>query len=448
MGLIKREYTHNETIISAENMNAIQEAIIDLEDGLFSVDNYKSGEVIAITDAAQRGLRSLNIFGKTTQDGTPTPDIPVDLVSVGDDGYVDIGIYGKNLLQVNKNAVGESYTHGGITFYRNADNSITMNGTATENAFYSLDYLGGETKYPVNTDLIASIGGLVSGVAMHCGYFDKNNAIIDSVVILRGNTLSALYQLPEDAALGRTYISVVSGTKLSNVVIYPMIRLASATDPTYEAYKVSAVASVATPGGMPGIPVATGGNYTDASGQQWICDEIDFVRGVYIKRLDKIVYDGSSDEYWSKYGTDDNISFYVWPNKAAIGMNLSLCDRFKYVSTSWGSQYATTYGIYSDHSSVIGKYFRAPNENITTLEQWNAWLAENPTTLIYVMANPVESPLSAEQIAAFKVLRTNRGYTTVFNDSRAGMELEYVMDAKNYFDNLVIGGTIIPAIVE
>ena len=37
--------------------------------------------------------------------------------------------------------------------------------------------------------------------------------------------------------------------------------------------------------GLRGIPVSSGGNYTDASGQQWICDEIDLARGVYIQRV-------------------------------------------------------------------------------------------------------------------------------------------------------------------
>ena len=40
-----------------------------------------------------------------------------------------------------------------------------------------------------------------------------------------------------------------------------------------------------TPNGLPGIPVASGGNYTDANGQAWICDEIDFARGVYVQRV-------------------------------------------------------------------------------------------------------------------------------------------------------------------
>lgn len=34
-----------------------------------------------------------------------------------------------------------------------------------------------------------------------------------------------------------------------------------------------------TPNALPGIPVSSGGNYTDENGQQWICDEVDLARG-------------------------------------------------------------------------------------------------------------------------------------------------------------------------
>lgn len=42
-----------------------------------------------------------------------------------------------------------------------------------------------------------------------------------------------------------------------------------------------------TPTGLPGIPVVSGGNYTDQSGQQWVCDEVDLERGVKVQRIGK-----------------------------------------------------------------------------------------------------------------------------------------------------------------
>lgn len=47
------------------------------------------------------------------------------------------------------------------------------------------------------------------------------------------------------------------------------------------------------PNGLPGIPVRSGGNYTDPSGQQWVCDEVDLERGVKVQRVDKAAFDST-----------------------------------------------------------------------------------------------------------------------------------------------------------
>ena len=44
-----------------------------------------------------------------------------------------------------------------------------------------------------------------------------------------------------------------------------------------------------TPNGLPGIPVKSGGNYTDPQGQQWVCDEVDLERGVMVQRIASFV---------------------------------------------------------------------------------------------------------------------------------------------------------------
>ena len=48
-----------------------------------------------------------------------------------------------------------------------------------------------------------------------------------------------------------------------------------------------------TPNGLRGIPVASGGNYTDPQGQQWVCDEVDLERGVKVQRVDKTSFDNT-----------------------------------------------------------------------------------------------------------------------------------------------------------
>ena len=54
-----------------------------------------------------------------------------------------------------------------------------------------------------------------------------------------------------------------------------------------------------TPNGLPGIPVRSGGNYTDQIGQQWVCDEVDLERGVRVQRVK--AKELSPDVKWTYY---------------------------------------------------------------------------------------------------------------------------------------------------
>ena len=58
----------------------------------------------------------------------------------------------------------------------------------------------------------------------------------------------------------------------------------------------------------------------------------------------------------------------------------------------------------------------------------------NGATVLYVLAAPIETPLSAEELATFSALHTNKPTTTVYNDAGADMTVVYVADTKNYID--------------
>ena len=57
------------------------------------------GENIVVKNASNYDLAGLRIFGKTTQDGTPTPEAPVELVSCGDDGSITVNVAGTKETQ-------------------------------------------------------------------------------------------------------------------------------------------------------------------------------------------------------------------------------------------------------------------------------------------------------------------------------------------------------------
>jgi len=54
-----------------------------------------TGSVITLDDSSNMPLQSLTIYGKSTQDGMPTPEAPVEIVSVENP---KLSIFGKNLL--------------------------------------------------------------------------------------------------------------------------------------------------------------------------------------------------------------------------------------------------------------------------------------------------------------------------------------------------------------
>ena len=66
----------------------------------------------------------------------------------------------------------------------------------------------------------------------------------------------------------------------------------NASSPDYEPYREQLL-TLPTPTGLPGIPVTSGGNYTDSTGQQWVCDEVDLERGVKVQRIDKGAFDAT-----------------------------------------------------------------------------------------------------------------------------------------------------------
>lgn len=189
---------------------------------------------------------------------------------------------------------------------------------------------------------------------------------------------------------------------------------------------------VETLNGLPGIPVTSGGNYTDASGQMWYADEIDLARGVYIQRCYtetvKMVYEETNNRYVGETSKSANPAV-----SEGIGIFV-LADKLPYNENA-GQIGTLVNGVrisYGNKKAVIAYY---NGEVISSI------------VVQYPLEHPIETHLSAEELAAYAALHTYRGNTTVTNDAIAHMEIEYVMDAKKYIDSQISAG-ILAATVE
>ncbi|WP_417301280.1 hypothetical protein, partial [Enterocloster sp.] len=196
---------------------------------------------------------------------------------------------------------------------------------------------------------------------------------------------------------------------------------------TYEPPRIPQSLTLATPNGLPGIPVTKDGNYTDADGQQWVCDEIDLERGKYVQRV-KEVNPADYDD-WILDDSTEPIRFKV--NRIPDTINER--KRFEVLSNRFVFNSENKVGVSFAYADEI--YFYLPS-TVTTVEQAKQWFVDNPTTLMYMLGTPIEINLTPEEIAAYKALHTNYPTTVISNDAGAHMEVAYVADTKNYIHNL------------
>ena len=171
-----------------------------------------------------------------------------------------------------------------------------------------------------------------------------------------------------------------------------------------------------TPNGLPGIPVTSGGNYTDPQGQQWVCDEVDLERGVKVQRVGKgrvNTSDGSVNEQY-------RLALDVPGNEGKDGASPCIISITPY--TSWTSCVAGT--------KLYLKNIAKPEGSFYTAEELKALALD--VDIVYQLATPIENPLTPDEIAAYKAL-TAYGPDTVV---QAGDGAEVEALAQAYYDAL------------
>ena len=65
---------------------------------------------------------------------------------------------------------------------------------------------------------------------------------------------------------------------------------------------------------------------------------------------------------------------------------------------------------------------------------WKAFLDANQVYVVGILATPIETPLSEDEIAQYNALKMNYPNTTIMNNEDAYMAVEYVADTKRYID--------------
>ena len=228
-----------------------------------------SGELISLKDSAEFLLQDLKIFGKTTQDREPSPENPVPFVSTGEHGSFELDVTGANLIYIPDK---DFSLYGVKAVARNG--ILSISGT------------------PETKNYNTQIAVFTAPTHVYC-YLSARSSLQGGSPRLIYNVNGGSFKSAESGVSIELQVGDVLGVNLRidvvqnyDVTFKPMLNYGTSPLP-WEPHRSQSI-TIPTPEGLPGIPVQSGGNYTDNKKQQWVCDEVDFVRGKWVQRIAKI----------------------------------------------------------------------------------------------------------------------------------------------------------------
>lgn len=366
----------------------------------------ETGNPLSVDDAFSAPLCGLTVYGRSTQDGTPTPDAPVPIVSAGDGGSVAVKVTGKNLIPTNcgQNTTALRYDAQYNRWVFDALKAVSLVNARIidpETARYLLA-AGTYTITLVSSENVRDV--TISAV----------DADWETLASVTPNRLSKTFSVNANTIVGCYFVPTDV-----NATGYLQVQLELGTTATdYSPYREQLL-TLPTPTGFPGIPVTSGGNYTDQSGQQWVCDEVDLERGMRVQRIYKVDVDGENVKF-EQTGGYCNLSLRKLPDVLYdVGEKCFAISTIMSAAWYFNKDYKFLYLVQS---------------NIA--DQLNESCKKQLGKIYYALATPIETPLTPDEIAAYKALTAYAPNTVVQAGDGAGVKLDYQRDVNLVVKNL------------
>ena len=334
----------------------------------------ETGNPITVDDAFAAPLRGLTVYGRSTQDGTPTPDAPVPIVSAGDGGSVVVKVTGKNQMPPN-------LKYGDV-----------VECFIKKNTPIALVFKG---------DLVSQGGNIL--------FFDENG----------NENWFGIDKGKAEHYIKYTVNLIKFQYLLENMVSENVCLTWNASSPDYEPYHEQLL-TLPTPTGLPGIPVTSGGNYTDSTGQQWVCDEVDLEKGVMVQRVNAVDLSTCTITGTTELAVTKRLSILL-PIRGRDYKSEAICSRLRFL-VSFTEDTPHFYVDVANAQVFIPIGAKNPEEG--------------EYILFYALATPIETPLTPAEIAAYKALTAYAPDTVVQVSDGAGLKLDYQRDVNIVIKNL------------
>lgn len=346
---------------------------------------------------------------------SPSPEYPQEIESAGKSGKIGVTVTGTNLLpfEVGQKGNGfEAFADGvQIDTDRYVDiYAVGRNDSIVESGYdeFALMTAGKYYIYSDTRDVYLYVVVWRKGRNVVLG--SSNEGVARQIEIMDGDKFRIFFRTA----------AAFKGKVKAMITRIPM----NAT--SYEPYKPAQKLIIPTPNGLPGIPVSSDGNYTDADGRQWVCDEVDFKKGVYVQRIGKRTITSKDVFHKSGMSTDDvnyfslgNFSLHIGTiGEKDVLMSNCFVAGINHGFGAWGK-------IFLSSAFDDKLYFSVEAQKYPDEETFKQWAVENGLMFLYQLVDIIETPLAAEELSAYKTLCTYSPTTTVINDAEAGMSVGY-----------------------
>ena len=375
---------------------------------------------------------------------SPNPDYPQEINIAGKSGSVEVKNVGKNLIPYPYND--PSKTQNGITYNVNDDDrTVSVTGKPTNTSFYLHRSRSESDKNPLILQAgTYSISGCPKGGSQKTYYLSvsKTGNAGGNELVVGEYGEGATFTLTEETQMQIGIVVDASYPEITKPLIFKaMIRPVNIGDDTYEQYKENKV-TISTPAGLVGIPVNSDGNYTDENGQQWICDEIVKYAdgsGKRIQRIGMKIIESSTvialtNQAENGVCTFSTVSYWMSDRLNSVNAK-GMCDKLIFGGNHYNGSQIIASGdgkmCFINSATYNTVYFNT--SKATTVQEFHSLF--DGMKIYYILAEPIETDLTADEIKVYENLKTFYPVTNVSNNANCGMSITYVADTKNYIDN-------------
>jgi hypothetical protein len=148
------------------------------------------------------------------------------------------------------------------------------------------------------------------------------------------------------------------------------------------------------------------------------------------------VFNGTESWKVSEFQYDESNTRYDYADTMGPGQGSAIC-----LSTHFAHNGVSKVGMWTNQDRLNYAEFRIlwAYDTVEELKEFLAaqYSVGTPVECIYILATPIETPLSETEIAAYRAMHSNYPNTTVLNDAGAHMVVKYAADTKLYIDNKI-----------